>query len=250
VKKTDILNTFRIIPLTLLAMKKENPYINLVFNIILPLVILTKLSKEEYLGPVWGLIVALAFPIIIGLYEFFVKKQKSVTSIIGFVGVLLTGVIGLLKFPPQWIAVKEAAIPLLIGIGILTSTNTTWQVISKFIYTKEIFDIDVIENKLNTNELQSQLKSKLTKANIFLSFSFFVSAVLNYILAKKIVHSLPGTAQFNEEIGKMTMLSFPVIALPSFLITLLIFWYIIASIKKLTQFSTDEVLSENLRSDK
>lgn len=231
-------------------MKKENPLINLAFNIILPLVILTKLSKEEYLGPVWGLIIALLFPIVIGLYEFFVKKQKSVTSIIGFVGVLLTGVIGLLKFPPHWIAVKEAAIPFLIGVVILISTKTSWEVISKFLFNKEIFDIDAINNKLNTEDLQTQLKQRLTRANIFLSSSFFVSAVLNYILAKKIVHSLPGTAQFNEEIGKMTMLSFPVIALPSFLIVLLILWYIVTSIKKLTKLSTDEILAEQLRSDK
>ena len=231
-------------------MKKENPYINLIFNIILPLVILTKLSKEEYLGPVWGLIIALAFPIVIGLYEFIIKKQKSVTAIIGFVGVLLTGVIGLLKFPPHWVAVKEAAIPFLIGVAILFSTNKSWQVVSKFVYNKELFDIDAIENKLSTESLQAQLKSKISKANIFLAFSFFMSSILNYFLAKMIVHSDPGTAQFNEEIGKMTALSFPIIAIPSFLIVLLILWYIVSSIKKLTHLSTDEIMSEQLRYEK
>ena len=231
-------------------MKKENQFINVLFSIIIPLIILTKLSKDEYLGPILGLIIALLFPLILGLHGLVIKKRKSLTSIIGFVGVLLTGIIGLMRFPPQWVAVKEAAIPLIIGLVVLFSTKKSWQLITKFLYNHEIFDIEKIQNKLDSNGLQIQLNRKLNKANIFLSSSFFISAVLNFFLAKVIVQSMPGTTQFNEEIGRMTMLSFPVIALPSVVIMIFIFWYIMSSIKHLTQFSSNEILSEKLRTNK
>ena len=231
-------------------MKKENQFINVLFSIIIPLIILTKLSKDEYLGPILGLIIALLFPLIFGLHGLVIKKRKSLTSIIGFVGILLTGIIGLMRFPPQWVAVKEAAIPLIIGLVVLFSTKKSWQLITKFLYNHEIFDIEKIQNKLDSNGLQIQLNRKLNKANIFLSSSFFISAVLNFFLAKVIVQSMPGTTQFNEEIGRMTMLSFPVIALPSVVIMIFIFWYIMSSIKHLTQFSSNEILSEKLRTNK
>ena len=230
--------------------KNNNPLLNLLCNIVLPIIILTKFSKEAYLGPVFGLIVALSIPLIYGLYELVILKHKNFISLIGFVGVLFSGVIGLLKFPPQWIAVKDAAIPLSIGIIILISTKTSWQLLKKFLYNPEILDIDQIESRLNSPDSKDKLNLLLQKANILLSISFFFSAVLNFILAKIIVHSMPGTTQFNEEIGKMTMLSFPVIALPSVGIMLLVFRYIFLSLKKMTQLSTNEILSEKLRDKK
>jgi hypothetical protein len=231
-------------------MKKENQFINVLFNIIIPLIVLTRLSKDEYLGPIWGLLIALLFPLIFGLHGLVIQKTKSLTSIMGFVGVLLTGIIGLMRFSPQWVAVKEAAIPLIIGLVILFSTKTSWQLITKFLYNRKIFDIDKIQNKLDSNGLQIQLNRKLNQANIFLSISFFISAVLNFILAKIIVQSMPGTTQFNEEIGRMTMLSFPVIALPSILILIFTFRYIMSSIKHLTQLSSNEILSVKFRTNK
>jgi hypothetical protein len=36
---------------------------------------------------------------------------------LGFVSVLLTGGIGLLQLDPKWIAVKEAAVPAVIGLA-------------------------------------------------------------------------------------------------------------------------------------
>jgi len=230
--------------------KKNSPLLNLICNIVLPIIILTKFSKVAYLGPLYGLIAALSIPLIYGLYELIILKHKNFISLIGFIGVLLSGVIGLLKFPPQWIAVKDAAIPLSIGIIILISTNTSWQLLRKFLYNPEMLDIDQIESRLNTPDSKDKLNTLLKRANIFLSISFFFSAALNFILARIIVHSMPGTTQFNEEIGRMTMLSFPVIALPSVGIMLLVFWYILSSLKKMTQLSSNEIFSEKLRDKK
>ena len=49
--------------------KKNNQLTNLLVNIIIPVIILTKFSKEEYLGPLYGLLAALAPPFLYGLYD-------------------------------------------------------------------------------------------------------------------------------------------------------------------------------------
>jgi len=228
-------------------MKKDNQFINLFISIIIPTIILTKFSKDAYLGPVFGLMAALSLPLIYGLYELIIQKRRSFISILGFVSILLTGVIGLWQFPPHWIAVKESAIPLLIGLVVLTSTRTSWQIVKKLLFNGELFDIEEIELRINSANLQAELNRMLNRVNTFLAASFLFSATLNYFLAKTIVQSLPGTIQFNEEIGRMTMLSYPVIAIPSVAIMMLIFWYMIFSLKKLTQLSTNELFSKNIR---
>ena len=56
--------------------QKENMLMNILINIAIPTLILMKFSGEKHLGPVMGLIVALAFPILYGIYDF--TKQKKV----------------------------------------------------------------------------------------------------------------------------------------------------------------------------
>lgn len=226
--------------------RNNSQFLSLLFNIVIPAIILTKFSSERYLGPMYGLLVALSFPLFYGLYELIVQKRKDVISVVGFAGVLLSGTISLLKFPPQWIAVKEASIPLLIGLIILISTRTSWQLINKIFYNRELLNIDKIESVLSTGVLRSRMKAILSRANMLLACSFFFSAVMNFMLAKKIVQSMPGTQQFNEELGRMSVLSFPVIAVPSMIFMIFILWYLFSSLKKLTHLTTSEIMSDKL----
>lgn len=80
-----------------------------------------------------------------------------------------------------------------------------------------------------------------------LAASFLVSAILNFVLAKILIQSPSGTAEFNAELGKMTALSFPVIALPSTAIMLVALWYIFGKLKKLTNLEFDDLLAEKIR---
>ena len=54
---------------------------NLVFNLILPTLILTKLSGDEYLGIKPAIVIALAFPIIYGLREFINLRKVNFFSV-------------------------------------------------------------------------------------------------------------------------------------------------------------------------
>ena len=72
----------------------ESPLISLAFNIVLPALILYKLSGENSLGPVLSLGVALSLPLGYGSYDFVKNRKTNAIAILGFVSVLLTGGFG------------------------------------------------------------------------------------------------------------------------------------------------------------
>jgi len=69
---------------------------------------------------------------------------------------------------------------------------------------------------------------------------------MNYVLAKWIVISPSGSTAFNEELGRMTLVSYPMIAIPSMIMMIAIFYYLWRSIRRLTGYTLDEVLSEQV----
>ena len=85
----------------------------------------------------------------------------------------------------------------------------------------------------------------LANASLIVASSFFLSSLLNYILAVSIITSQPGTVEFNEQLGVMTALSFPVIAIPSMLILLGALFYLFRGIKKLTGLQLEEIIQHN-----
>ena len=226
------------------APKKENMLINILMNIVIPTLILTKLSGPNYLGPVWGLVTALAFPIVYGIKDFVSAKKINFFSALGIVSVLLTGGIGILKLPTEYYAIKEAAIPGLIGLMVLISTKTRFPLVKTFIYNDTILNVEKISAALKEHNKEAAFERTLRLGSYLLAGSFFLSSTLNYILAEMIVKSPAGTEAFNIEVGKMNALSFPVIALPSMIIMVATLMYIFRSIRQLTGLSFEEVLHD------
>jgi hypothetical protein len=66
---------------------------------------------------------------------------------------------------------------------------------------------------------------------------------MNYFLAKLIVTSESGSSAFNEELGRMTLLSYPVIAIPSMIMMMGIFWFIWRTVNRLTGLSLEEIMA-------
>lgn len=64
----------------------------------------------------WSLVVALLFPMGYQAWDWWKNREIDVFSIIGFVSILLTGGIGLLQLDAKRVAIKEAGVPLILGI--------------------------------------------------------------------------------------------------------------------------------------
>lgn len=230
--------------------RKENFLANVLLNIVIPTVILMKGSSEQYLGPTLGVIVALAFPIGYGLYDFSITKKVNLFSALGVISVILTGGISLLKLPPEYIAIKEAAIPALIGLATLASVYTRFPLVRTFLYNDKIMQVDKVHEVLVKYDNVAAFEKTLKNASYMLAGSFFLSALLNYILASLIVVSAPGTEQYNSELGKMTALSFPVISIPSMLVMVGAMVYLFKNITRLTHLKWEEILIEPESKDK
>jgi len=194
---------------------KPKPFVDLIISILIPSLILMKASGDDRLGPTGALLVALAFPIIYGLYELISNRKRNWVALLGVVSVLLTGGIGLLEIDPKWLAVKEAAIPLAIGIGVLVAAKMGHPLINKLLFNRTIMNVDRINEELERNNTRQSFDTRLQRANYFLAGTFLFSSIANFVLAKVIVTSSGGTPAFNEELGRMTLLSYPVIAIPS-----------------------------------
>jgi len=224
--------------------KKNNVLANILINFVIPFFILSNKHSQELLGPVYGLIIALAFPFCYGLYDFFINKDVNAISVLGVISISLTGVFGLMELPAEWIAVKEMSVPLIIGIFIAATANSKKPVLKRIFFNDLILKIDLLESKLKEKNEMKNYQLLLKKSSYYIAGSFLLSAILNYGLAKYLLKSAPGTLAYNEEIGQMSVLSFPVIAIPCTIIMVWVFWYILKELQKLTGLTFEELINK------
>lgn len=222
--------------------KKENMFANILINVVIPTLILMKLSGADKLGPTLALLLALAFPIGYGVVDYLKTRKLNFFSALGVVSVMLTGGMALLKLPPQYIAIKEAAIPALFGIAVLGSLKTRFPLVRTFMFNPTLMQVDKIRAALTAHKAHQAFERTLTITSCILATSFFLSSALNYGLAKYLLVSEPGTAAFNAELGKMTAMSFPVITVPSMLVLVVGLFYMFSQIKKHTGLGLEDVM--------
>lgn len=221
---------------------KPRPMVDLIVSVILPSLILMKLSGDDALGVSGGLVAALAFPLGWGIFELVKYKKFNFIALLGLVSVLMTGSIGLFELDNQWLAIKEAAVPAIIGIAVLVSTFTPYPLIRALLFNASVMDTETIKQKLEENNSTEMFEKKLMNATYFIAGSFAFSATMNYVLAKWIVTSPAGTEAFNEELGQMTLYSYPMIAIPSMIMMMAIFYYLWRSIHKATGLKLEDLL--------
>lgn len=224
---------------------KPNPMIEILITLIIPSLILMKFSAPEDLGVVNALLLALAFPLFWGARDLLTRRKFNLFAALGLVSILLTGSIGLLELDTQWLAIKEAAIPGLIGLGVLVSVYTRYPLVKVLLYSPALMNVEKIQENLLQRGNHTVFDARLKLATWMLSGTFFFSSAMNYFLATWVVTSPAGTVSFNEELGRMTLLSYPVIALPSMLMMAGLLYYLTHSIRELAGLKFTEALRQS-----
>lgn len=214
--------------------RSENLLVNLVCNVVIPTIILTWMSSDRWLGPRWGLIVALAFPLGYGVYDFAARRRWNFISVIGFVSVLFSGGFGLLELSGLWFAAKDAAIPAVIGLAVLASMGAKTPLVNELLYNPQVIDVPKVDAALVARGAQVAFTRLLRRSTGLLSLAFFLSAGLNYLLARHLLTGPPGTAKFNAQLAKMHLVSWPVIVLPSTVMMIWVLWRLLGGIRELT----------------
>ncbi len=226
---------------TLPPAKSENPLVSMAFNIILPALILSKLSDADRLGPNLSLIAALSLPLGYFLWDFAKTRKANFISILGFVSILLTGGLGLLQLDGIWFAVKEAAIPGLIAVALIGSLWTKYPLVRTVLYNDKIINVEEVNAELIRANNVPAFNKLLVVTTWILAMSFVLSSILNFALAVFLLKSPTGTVEFNKELAEMTALSWPVIVVPSMIVTMLALWKMLSGIKKLTGLEIEAI---------
>lgn len=224
--------------------KPENLWLNLICNVAVPTAILTWGSGDKWLGPKWGLLVALAFPVAYGIHDFARRRRMNFISIVGFASVLISGGFGLMKLDGFWFAVKDAAIPGLIGVAVLASMRAKEPLVHEMLYNPQVIDIERVDAALTARGAQGDFQQLMRSSSYLLALAFGVSAVLNFFLARYLIKSPPGTEAFNAELAKMHLWNWPVIVLPSMAMMLYALFRLLKGLERLTGLTFDEIMHQ------
>ncbi len=216
-------------------------FANLGFNIVIPVVIMTRFTEQ--LGALPALLIALAFPLVYGFWDWYKIKKINFYSALGLVSVLLTGFIGVFELPAQYLAFKEASIPLLVALFFYFSSFTKFDATTKLL--EQIFDLKKLHEAYKKLYPEGFSRPIAWVRRAFIG-SFLFSVLANYLLAIIVVTAPPATTEFTAQIGTMTALSYVVILVPVLLLLLGTFYFLFWHIEKTTKKKYDLFLVKGL----
>lgn len=228
--------------------KQENSFTHILFNILIPVLILNKGHKYG-LDPKAALVIALSFPLFFTLKSLIKSKKVDFISLLGLLNVLISGVLTLMTLGGIWFAIKEAAFPLLIGFFVLGSSFSKSPFFQSLFLNPSTFDVEKVESKLDTEQKKQEFFVLMKRLTQWLSLSFLLSAFLNFVLAIKIFTPLDENlleAQkqelLNEQLSQMTLYSMGVILVPSMIFLGALLYYSFKKINELTGLTTEDLL--------
>jgi len=248
---------------------QENPLTNILVNVIVPVLALSYLSKDPdllerlgktvrpwHLGPAKAMAVALALPIGYGIWFFARHKAANFFSVVGLASVALTGGLTLYLWnddgtvkahAAELFGIKEASIPLVLGLAIFLSHWTKTPLLNAFLYSPQIFDIKRIERAVRERDAEPAYARLLFSSTIIFASSFLVSTVLNFFLALFFLGDIDTRAanaleQYNAGVAKLTGWGFAVIGAPVLVLLFLVLWRLVRSLHRITGLDTEEIL--------
>ncbi|MFT5466059.1 MAG: hypothetical protein ACI8UO_001157 [Verrucomicrobiales bacterium] len=199
------------------------------------------------MGPEWALIIACAFPIVYGLFDYYRRRQVSIMSVLGLVVVLIKGVFGLYKLPPIWLACSEAALPLLFGIAIILNSRAKVPLVQKMLLNPEHIDMPKINDGLKQRGNEGGLAGLMVHASWWFAATTLGSAILNFVLVMITVKTDPNPSYeayetYVDEIGKFTALQYPFIMVPLMIGNIALLWWVLHKVKTLTGYGFTELM--------
>lgn len=108
-------------------------------------------------------------------------------------------------------------------------------------FDASLFDVDRIRQRLAERRSESEFEARLRTGTLLLAGTFAFSALANFFLTRWVVTSPSGSEAFNQELGRLTLLSYPVIAIPSMLMMMALMWWLAQSASRLTGLTLAEL---------
>lgn len=230
---------------------QNNSFKNIFFNILIPVMILNK-GKLIGLSPKSALIIAIAFPLCYGAWDFYKERKMNYIALLGLINVAVSGVFTLLALGGLWFALKEAFFPLLIGIFVFGSSYSNTPFFKTLFLNPAVVDTEKLERHLDTAEKKSAFHNLIVESNKHLSLSFVLSAILNFSLAMYIFKPMDLSLSLetqqdilNQQLGQMTLYSMIVILVPSMIVVGLIMYRAFKKMTSITGLSLEDIMIDS-----
>ena len=164
--------------------------------------------------------------------------------------VLLTGFItihvwnedGRSKENADLLAIKEAAIPLMLGAAMLYSHRTKNPLIDVFFLNPDIFDITKIEETAKEKNTYNDYLAFRLKLTWMFASSFLLSSLLNFILAMYLLKDANDKESYNLAVGKVMGYGYLVIGIPLMIIMVGCLIYLMKTISRITGLTKEEFM--------
>lgn len=248
---------------------QEHPLANILVNVIIPVLVLSYLSKDPaiqeklgkavrpwHIGPLKAMIIALALPLGYGVWHFVKTRKGNFFSALGLVSVLLSGGLTLYLWNADGtvkpgagllFGLKEGMIPLVLGVAILVSQRMTTPLIRVFLYNDTIFDIPKIERRIEQRSTQSAYAALIRSATQWFAASFFLSAAMNVVLAHWFFRGFDEKAidaleTYNAIVARLTGWGFAVIGLPLLVFLFVILHRLVKGLRELTGLDDKDLM--------
>ncbi len=247
---------------------QENPLANILINVLVPVLVLSYLSKDPdllpagkeprmwHLGPVKALVIALALPLGYGVWFFLKTRKMNFFSGLGLFSVLLTGGLTIYLWNQDGtvkpnadilFGLKEASIPFILGLAVIGSHWTPNPLLRVFLYSDSLFDIPRIEKRVAEMNAHEGYRRILLQSTVLFAASFFLSTLMNFGLALYFLGDLDHTASdareiYNAQVAKLTGWGFAVIGVPILVFLFFTLHRLLKGLRTLTGLKDDELL--------
>lgn len=201
-------------------------------NILIPITILLFLSGDDRLGPIPALLLAVGIPVVFGIYTLRRSRKVNVSTIVGIISVLLTGMIGAFELDPRYFAIKEGAVPILFACLIVVSDQTRFPIVK--LLADQVVVRDRVSAALVHLGRQTQYRNHLTRTGLFWAGIMALSGVVKFFLATWIVTSPSGTAGFNRDLAQLQAIQVLTSMTLTMILMLLLLTYLVRGISRIT----------------
>ncbi|MEY4615094.1 MAG: hypothetical protein RJB66_54 [Pseudomonadota bacterium] len=226
---------------------------NLAFSIAIPIYIL---NSTTFFTPEIRLLIAIAFPLFYGAFEWWKTKKHNFVSLLGLVNVIITGGFGLLQLSGGWFSFKEASFPFLIGLFVLISGLRNNPFFGKMLMSPDVFNTDKLESRLKESNQTEAFHKLVLRSNHILALSFFISALLNFLIAEQTFTPISDSIAevekanlLNAQIALMHKRGFLGIAIPSMAMLLGLLIYYFKQVEKITGESIEAFLHQTTEAE-
>jgi len=225
---------------------KDNPLMNLIANVVLPVFIINRFSSK---APIPALLIALSLPMGYGIWSFVKSKKLNFISVLGLINISVTGTFALLQLEGMWFIFKEGCFPFLIGLFVFISSFRDQPFLKMMLVDTGALNTEEIDAKLRELGKETEMQRLVQRATMFFSFTFLFSATMNVLVALRTFTKIPvdlNSAQhsemLNQQIATMTWKGWVMIFGPSIGLFFVILYFFFRSLTKLTGIPFDKLV--------